>query len=160
MKRTLLLICFISVIISSKAAMKIEVDNLYYTVNDNENSVTVVSPEGSKKYSGYIVIPKTIEYNGNTLNVTKIGENAFYNCADLTNIEIPNSVTAIGMYAFSDCTNLTSIKIPNSVTSIDGRTFQGCSTLTNIDVDNNNPNYASHEGILYTKNIRKLVFCP
>ena len=40
-----------------------------------------------------------------------IGQYAFYECADLTSVTIPNSVTSIGDYAFSECSGLTSVHI-------------------------------------------------
>ena len=42
---------------------------------------------------------------------TEIGEGAFYRCADLTSIEIPNSVKKIGKDAF-DCPDLIYMKVP------------------------------------------------
>jgi len=42
---------------------------------------------------------------------------------------IPNSVTSIGNYAFYECSNLTSIDIPNSVNSICSKAFSGCPKL-------------------------------
>lgn len=75
----------------------------------------------------------TIEFNG---NVTSIGESAFFECSNLTSINIPNSVTTIGESAFYNCYNLTSITIPNSVTSIGGWAFQGCGNLTSITIPN------------------------
>ena len=57
-------------------------------------------------------------------SVTNIGENAFYNCISLTQIEIPSSVssvyriTNIDHRVFSYCTSLTQIQIPYSVTYI------------------------------------------
>ena len=44
-------------------------------------------------------------------SVTNIGSEAFYNCAGLTNITIPDSVTRIEYSAFSRCTGLTSINV-------------------------------------------------
>ena len=38
--------------------------------------------------------------------VTCIGDNAFWNCENLTNITIPDSVTSIGDNAFDGCINL------------------------------------------------------
>lgn len=74
-----------------------------------------------------IVIPKS---------VTKIGNEAFRDCTDLTYVEIPNSVTSIGKGAFNGCTGLKSIEIPNSVTSIEYQAFCKCTSLTSIDIPN------------------------
>jgi len=65
-------------------------------------------------------------------SITGIGNNAFYNCINLKNVEIPDSVTNIASYAFYDCSSLTSVVIPDSVTSIGDRAFYGCSRLTEI----------------------------
>ena len=79
-----------------------------------------------------------IESLGNAKNVivpngiTKINDNAFWNCRDLTSITISNGVTSIGNAAFYYCTSLTNVAISNSVTSIDDSAFMGCSSLENI----------------------------
>jgi hypothetical protein len=48
-----------------------------------------------------------------------IGSNAFYNCRELTTINIPQSVTNIGSSAFEGCTNLHSITLPDALESIE-----------------------------------------
>ena len=68
--------------------------------------------------------------------VKVIGNNAFWWCDSLTNINIPNSVTYIGYNAFSDCRSLTNINIPNSVTNIGNGAFSKCELLTNINIPN------------------------
>ena len=66
--------------------------------------------------------------------VKTIGDSAFANCKDMTNVIIPNSVTKIGEGAFENCHNLTSITIPDSVTSIEEHAFSGCSGLTSVTI--------------------------
>jgi len=75
-----------------------------------------------------VVIPAT--YNG--LPVTAIGSNAFYDCSELTSVNIPNSVISIGEYAFFHCSNLTSVTIGSGVTSIGKEAFGWCANLTSV----------------------------
>jgi hypothetical protein len=51
-------------------------------------------------------------------SVTKIGEDAFCACENLTEISLPEGVTTIGSNAFSEVKNLKKINIPQSVNSI------------------------------------------
>ena len=81
-----------------------------------------------------VEIPSTVEYNGKTFTVVKIGENAFYYARHIT-VLIPNTVIIIGNYAFKD-SNLRYITIPNSVTSIGGSAFKDCSSLTSVTLSN------------------------
>lgn len=90
-------------------------------------------------------------------SVTNIAGGAFKNCRDLKSITIPSSVTSIGDYVFSGCSGLTRIEIPSSVTSIGERVFSGCIRLKNIEVENENENYKSIDGNLYTKDGKTLI---
>jgi hypothetical protein len=69
-------------------------------------------------------------------NVT-IGDGAFYQCAKLTGITIPEGFTSITDVEFSYCSSLTSIIIPNSVTNIAWAAFYACSSLTNVIIGTN-----------------------
>ncbi len=68
------------------------------------------------------------------LKVAAIGKQAFYNCTNLANVNIPDGVTIIEGSAFSFCTNLINIKIPDGVTSIGDYAFCECTSLTNIKI--------------------------
>ena len=67
-------------------------------------------------------------------SVTSIGNYAFEKCTSLTTIKIPESVTSIGNSAFKNCTNLTTMEIPESITSIGGTAFEKCTSLTTIEI--------------------------
>ena len=126
-------------------------DYLTYSVSGREVIITGYSTYAS----GKLVIPDTIE----GYPVTTISDRAFYNCCNLTNVTIPDSVTSIGSGAFG-ITSLTSVTIPDSVTSIDTSAFSGCTSLTEINVSSGNENYRSVDGILYNKAMSVLIFCP
>ena len=124
MKRNLLLL-LVTLLPLMANAYDAEIDGIYYNFSGNNAEVT----SGSPKYSGSVIIPKSVTYSGKTYSVTSIGEIAFYYCSGLTSITIGNSVTSIGDEAFSGCSGLTSIIIPNSLTNIGDRAFYGCSSL-------------------------------
>ena len=113
---------------------------IYYDITSSTDKTCEVTYRGiwydsfSDEYTGSIVIPETVTYNGTTYSVTSIGYEAFYRCSGLTSITIPNSVTSIENYAFDGCSGLTSITIPNSVTSIGVSAFNGCSGLTSVTI--------------------------
>ena len=77
-------------------------------------------------------------------SVTMIADDAFYGCASLRSIAIPDSVTNIGNFAFCYCSGLTSITIPNSVTNIGDYAFRYCSGLTAITIPNSVTNIGSY----------------
>ncbi len=54
----------------------------------------------------------------NGVNVTSIGNDAFYWNTDLIKVTMPDSVTNIGDWAFAVCSNMTNIEISKNITSI------------------------------------------
>ena len=66
--------------------------------------------------------------------VTGIGDSAFRDCMNLSNVAIPDSVSSIGDHAFYQCESLCSITIPEGVTSIGERAFYGCESLCSITI--------------------------
>lgn len=97
-------------------------DIWYYYTNEDDDEVGVMYSK-SGEYSGDVVIPSTVTYNGKQYTVTSIGSKAFSGCTRLKKVTIPNSVTSIGNEAFYYCIDLTTVTVPNSVTSIGNRAF-------------------------------------
>lgn len=89
------------------------------------------------KYTGNIVIPESIVYEGIECDVTTIGGSAFTSCSGLTSVTIPNSITSIGNNAFAYCHALSSINIGNGVTTIGAFAFFNCKGLTSVTIGNN-----------------------
>ena len=120
---------------TSIEAYKIIYEGLHYEVLSN-TEVKVIA--GEQPYSGDVIIPATVEYDGQSYRVTEIGDRAFNLCEDLTSVTIPESVITIGEEAFagdSDITNkLTSIVIPDGVTTIGKKSFMQCSELRMITI--------------------------
>ena len=114
---------------------EVEIDGINYELNGETKQATVIA-KTSGEYSGSIVIPESVEYNGTTYSVTSIGDRAFEWCSGLTSVTIGNSVTSIGNMAFYSCSSLTSVTIGNSVTSIGDRAFWGCSGLASATIGN------------------------
>ena len=82
-------------------AHNFEVDGIYYNITDATNKTVEVTYKGysydsySNEYTGCVVIPESVTYNGTNYFVTRIGDSAFEECNSLTSIEIPSSVTSI-----------------------------------------------------------------
>lgn len=108
---------------------KIEVNGVFYNITGaNTAEVTYKGnsyDEYSNEYSGAVVIPETISYNGTTYTVTAIGDKTFVGCHGLTSVAIGNNVSSIGEYAFYGCSNLTNITWPSGALTIKNQAFRG-----------------------------------
>ena len=149
-----------------------------YYVSGHTASIRAESKSAiSTSTTGSITIPSTL----GGYRVTSIGWSAFDGCSGLTGVTIPDSVTSIGSFAFSGCSGFTSVTIPDSVTSIDSFAFSGCSGLTSVTIPDSvtsigfggafpdcsgllsfvvgesNLAYKSVNGLLLTKDSKKLV---
>ena len=114
-----------------KAQEVFPVGSLYYQINEDGVSATVISHVDGASAAGELSIPTSISYNGNNYAVTRIGKNAFISCGGLTGLlTIPNTVTYIGENAFLGCSRLTELDLGNSVDTIGPAAFYGCKGLT------------------------------
>ncbi len=126
MKRKLFLttiITFALIVFGAACASAETEGDFTYTVSDGEATVT-----GGNIFDGELIIPNRL----GGCPVTSIGENAFINRKELTNVYIGKGVKSIGKNAFCNCTNLTDITIGDGIISIGDSAFRGCYSLTSI----------------------------
>ncbi len=108
-------------------------------------------------WKSYIEKIQVVEINE---GVTTIGAGAFSSIKTLASVTIPNSVTSIGGGAFYGpiYKDLNSVTIPSSVTSIG--TYAFLRGLSSINVDEGNQAFTSVDGVLFNKDMSKLIAYP
>lgn len=102
-----------------------EPDGFIHTVINNE--VTIIGYTGEPVF---IEIPETID----GFPVTRIRDNAFFNCSSLKQISLPSSIKEIGHHTFYACSALESIVLPQSLEELGMGAFSGCSSLSAITI--------------------------
>ena len=113
----------------------------FQTFYKNKSITTVTLPQGLITIDGYA-------FGGNTA---------------ITEITFPDSLKEIGQHAFIGCTGLKDVMIPASVEKLGewhADVFPGCDNLVSIEVDPGNKKYKSIDGVLYSKTVRSVQFCP
>jgi hypothetical protein len=102
--------------VSGGDTSKDEDDAATYQITSTESrgsSTPTVAITDDKEVSGAFAIPETVTYYNKTYTVTEIGESAFENNKNLTEVVIPRSITGIGNNAFKGCVNLQAITVYN-----------------------------------------------
>ena len=123
-------------------------------------SVYVCSPVMTDLGDGAFSGQNNLKENVFPDSIVSIGGRAFEGCSSMTDFKMPSGVTDIGDYAFADCSNLYNITIAEMTQSLGNNVFSGCTRLSTLFVSENNPYYASQDGILYNKDKTELIICP
>ena len=131
-----------------------ETAKIYYTSTDG----AVVTPKNTDAF-GVNILSNTYENGQGVItfdgDVTKIGSNAFDNCATLSSITIPESITELGHDAFIYCHSLAEVNIPQSVTTLQNNPFRDCDGLAKFT-----GKYASADGRMLVKDGTVHSFAP
>ena len=110
-----------------------EVGGLFYKTAEGYSIdfVEVTGNPGGGKYSGDVVVPGTVEYDGITYTVKGVGNRAFEGCGDLRKVTISEGIYKIGAYAFYYSGNLERVILPSTLENIDDSNpvFEACSKL-------------------------------
>jgi hypothetical protein len=133
----LVLAAIMLLVVNGVWAYSFQVGGIYYNItNDTVAPYTVEVTNnggaygGSNSYSGIIIVPSTVTFNGQIYIVNAIGGRAFDGTWDrYLEVTLPNSIKTIGYGAFAG-SGITSITIPDSVISIGEQAFYGCNNLT------------------------------
>lgn len=91
-------------------------------------------------------------------NPVTFGQGAFFNCTSISDITIGSDWKAVDFTMFRWSKRLTSVSIPAKVEKVKG--VKKLKYLTNISVDPNNKLFASHDGMLYSKDTSTFYACP
>lgn len=183
MKQTKPLWSLLAMLIFSVAAQAqyFESGGIVYGIT-SEQTVEVLSNYylHNTPYSGSIVIPQTVEHDGNTYTVTALAETAFESCTTVTSLTLPPTIRSIGSHCFYNCT-FTTLQLPDSLRTIGDNAFlYSCVTslhlpacfegygecafwarnLASVTVDEGNPRFRSIGGWLYSKDSLTLCVVP
>lgn len=137
LKLSLVLFCqLLGFSVVNAAQYDFEVDGIFYSINEDGSTVTVTTetePNWSydPSYSGDVVIPAFVDYDGHSYVVTTIDRYGFFQCSGLTSIVLPETLTTIGDGAFYGCTQMEDFDIPNSVSFIGYDVFRDTPWLAN-----------------------------
>ena len=97
-----------------------------------------------------IVLPEGLE---------KIESGAFKYCSGLENIKLPSTLVSVAEYAFEG-TNITSLTLPASLTTANSYSFSRMYQLEELVVENDNPALKAVDGVLFSKDGKKLLTYP
>ena len=101
-----------------------EVDGIYYRLDQEKKTASVTNKNGyqEESYSGHLVIPAEITYEGITYSVTEIGDVAFGGSKNLTGLTIGrniNHIYTIDLFAYAS--GLTNIIVDSENQTFDSR---------------------------------------
>ena len=142
LSRLLLAVCCVATATAVQAA-SITVDGINYTTKSDGTATiakytiikaTADTPADTLFYSGDIVIPEKISYEGTEYTVVGTAANSFLDCRDLTSLQLPATCVTIGRNCFKGCTSLLASPIPLTATNIGTGVFNGCTRLEEVTI--------------------------
>ena len=81
-------------------------------------------------------------------------------CGITKNLILPDSVEFITNHAIYSLYNLESITFGKNITDLFSYMFKACDDLKRVNVSENCQNYTVVDGVLYTKDMKNIIFCP
>ena len=94
----------------------------------------VTLPETLRSIGSSAFAHSTVKYIKFNEGLENIGNNAFYDCKNLDNVVLPNSLKDLGEMAFIYCESLMKIAIPEGITTLRSATFKECTRLETVEL--------------------------
>jgi hypothetical protein len=116
--------------------------NLYCYHGSPDADTTIVIKDGTTNITGYAfdesnTNPERFTAITIPASVTGIGDYAFYKCASLESIKIPEGVKEISYATFGNCYSLENISLPQSLTAIAEYAFYECNAIEEFTIPDN-----------------------
>lgn len=112
-------------------AQDIVANGIFYNIiSDTQVAVAPAYYDGANHYEGCIILPEKVYCDGVNYDVAAIAPRAFWE-SKVTQIQIPNSITIIGEAAFADAEQLTDITLPLGLKAISRYMLAG-TAVTNL----------------------------
>ena len=112
-------------------AQDIVANGIFYNIiSDTQVAVAPAYYDGANHYEGCIILPEKVYCDGVNYDVAAIAPRAFWE-SKVTQIQIPNSITMIGEAAFADAEQLTDITLPLGLKAISRYMLAG-TAVTNL----------------------------
>lgn len=104
----------------------------FNVLSKTEKTVEVTHSKNVKYTDEKVIIPSTVDYNGNTYTVIAIGEEAFNENKKIKHLVLPSTVKSIGEKAFEQCKYLEQIDFSQGLEYIGEKAFSQCINLIDI----------------------------
>lgn len=110
---------------------------------------------GSEAQWSYDSVSETLTISGKgAVSSSPFSEIAF------KKLIIEEGITQINSRRFLGSSALESVSLPKTITNLGEYAFENCQSLKEILVDDENENFKSTDGVLYTKNMQTLLIYP
>ncbi len=105
---------------------------------------------------GAVYVPETI----NGVPVKIVNNTAFGWQKGITEITFSNQTIVLQESAFYNCTGLVKVNLGDMINTIYRRPFLNCQSLKEINAGRNNSAFVTLDGVLYSRDMKRLVWYP